>query len=125
MHEPPKRYVEQRRPRVKDEKYLTWIRQLACLLCGDNTSTEAAHIRMLDVLVSKRECGKSERPDDRWALPLCGKCHRIQHEQGERYFWAERYVDPIRASLALQVAFLRDDLELAGRIVAAHANRNL
>jgi hypothetical protein len=104
----------------KDEKYLTWIRSKPCVLCGDATTTEAAHVRMHDVLASKRECGKSERPDDRWALPLCGKHHRAQHEQGERYFWSTlHYTDPIRVSLALQVAFLRDERELAERILTA------
>jgi hypothetical protein len=113
----------QRQPRERDEKYLTWIRLLPCVLCGDATATEAAHVRMHDVLASKRECGKSEKPDDRWALPLCGNHHRDQHDR-ERYFWSTlHHMDPIRVSLALQVAFLRDDLELAERILAITATQ--
>jgi hypothetical protein len=90
------------------------------MLCGDNTTTEACHIKMLDVLADKRECGKGEKPDDRWTLPLCGRHHRLQHDIGERHFWATHFIDPIRASLALQVAYLREDRDLAERIIVVH-----
>jgi Protein of unknown function (DUF968) len=88
--------------RVKSPNYLDFIRSLPCVICGDNTTVEAAHIRFGDRRAAKRPTGMGEKPDDRWALPLCGKHHRKQHEIGERLFW---YLsgDPIFVAMALQL----------------------
>jgi hypothetical protein len=93
--------VRQRLPRIENAKHLAFIRQLPCLSCGDNTSTEAAHIRFGSPQAWKRQCGKAEKPDDVWTLPLCGKCHRDQHSAGERFFWGLKDIDPIFVALAL------------------------
>lgn len=90
-----------RQPRKKDEKHLEFVRSLPCLVCGDNTSTEAAHVRYGWRKAAKRDVGKSEKPDDKWTLPLCGRCHRTQHDEGERMFWHARVIDPIFVCLAL------------------------
>lgn len=90
-----------KRPRRHDEKHLAFIRQLSCATCGDNTSTEAAHVRMGDSRAAKRPTGMQEKPDDRWAVPLCGREHREQHHVGEKAFWAGREIDPIFLALAL------------------------
>jgi hypothetical protein len=29
----------------------------------------------------------AEKPDDKWALPLCRECHDTQHNVGELFFW--------------------------------------
>ena len=72
------------------------------MLCGDNTTQRKpcqASRFLLDVLADKLQVRKKVRsPDDRWTLPLCGKHHRLQHEQSERYFWAQYFIDPIRVS---------------------------
>lgn len=109
----------QRSPRVHDEAYLaTWIRSLPCLLCGGPAI--AAHVNMFEPRVDKRQRGKGEKSDDRWALPLCQPHHDLQHQQGERRFWALQDVDPLQTCLALYLAYLKDDREAAERIIAAH-----
>jgi hypothetical protein len=97
-----------REPRVKCEKHLTFVRNLPCLVCHDNTSTEAAHVRFSDLGMNKRQTGKSERPDDKWAVPLCGKHHRDQHAMrgtdeltGEKVFWLTVGIDPIKVAARL------------------------
>ncbi len=108
--------MRQKRPRQRDEVYLEYIRGLPCAICGDNTSTEAAHLRMPSMLAGKRETGKGEKPDDRWALPLCSKHHRKQHKGRELAFWEEHKIAiPEYLSLALQAAF--PDQELAEEII--------
>lgn len=106
----------QRQPREKDDKHLGFIRGLSCLVCGDNTSCEAAHVRMADARADKRYVGKGEKPDDCWVLPLCSRCHRTQHDMGEKRYWDFGIVDPIFVCLALQR--VTGDHEAAERILS-------
>lgn len=87
--------------RRRDEKHLAFVRTLACACCGDNTSVEAAHIRMSDARIAKPATGIAIKPDDRFVLPLCSRCHREQHAGSERKFWECRDKDPVLLSLAL------------------------
>jgi len=51
---------------------------------------------------AKRHTGMAEKPDDAWALPLCGRHHRDQHLIGEGVFWGIHYGHrPIFLCLAL------------------------
>lgn len=79
--------------RRKNDQHLKFIRELSCLRCGDNTSTEAAHLRRADARIAKPITGIAIKPDDRFVLPLCGHCHRLgpdsQHEIGETDFWKD------------------------------------
>lgn len=88
-------------PRVKSDKHLNFVRGLPCLVCHDPTSTEAAHVRYSCLEAGKRQSGKSEKPDDKWALPLCGRHHRDQHNMPEREFWLTVGIDPIKICEAL------------------------
>lgn len=49
----------------------------------------------------KRETGKSEKPDDKWAVPLCMTHHNEQHDKGEREFWNKLGIDPCDFALRL------------------------
>lgn len=109
--------TRQKRPRQRDEAYLDFIRQLSCIICGDTTSTEAAHLRAACASAGHRPVGKGERPDDRWAMPLCSACHREQHAFNETVFWETYNIDPHYLSLALQGAY--PDLELAEDVITA------
>ena len=96
--------MRQRQPRKYEPDHLAWVRQLPCLLCGDNTSTEAAHIRMADIRVAKPITGVGTKPDDKYVLPLCSECHRKQHHRGEERFWTDEgrhHIDPVLIALAL------------------------
>lgn len=75
-----------KRPRQQSGSHLDFLRGLPCCVCGDPTSTEAAHLRFAAEPI-KRQVGKGERPDDWWCVPLCGRCHRRQHDEGEARFW--------------------------------------
>ncbi len=91
-----------RTARKHDKTHLDYIRQLPCTVCADNTSTEAAHVRMADGRIGKPITGIGIRPDDGFVLPLCGDCHRRQHSTSERKFWEAEGIDAILTALALE-----------------------
>jgi hypothetical protein len=114
--------LHQRQPRKTDPRFLAWIRTLPCLLCGDNTTVEAAHVRMSEPRLGKRQTGKGEKPDDRWVLPLCHAHHDMQHLKGEKIFWLVHDVNPLAASLVLRLAYEREDREGAERFIETIIN---
>lgn len=109
--------MTQRRPRQHNEAHLKFVRGLPCIVCLDNTATEAAHVRMADTRADKRMVGLQEKPDDCWTLPLCGDHHRVQHEMTEKKFWDFGVVDPIFICLALYR--VSGDHEAGERIIRA------
>lgn len=76
--------------RCRDEKYLDWIRQQPCCICGDNVHVEAHHPR---VGLLNADPGMAQKASDKWALPLCGRHHRELHGMAEREFWAGYGID--------------------------------
>ena len=88
-----------RNPRHHDKKHLAFIRQLPCIVCQNNTSTEAAHIRMS--VLGKPNPGVGAKPSDKYTLPLCSNHHRSQHQGSERKFWEALEMDPIKIALEL------------------------
>lgn len=106
-----------RNPRQKDDSHLKFIRGLPCCICGDNTSTEAAHVRMPDPTIAKPLTGIAIKPDDKFTVPLCGKHHRDQHGMSEREWWYGRG-DPVKIALALYA--VSGDHELGERIALAN-----
>ena len=93
--------LRQRRPRENDEDHLAFIRGLPCVICGNDIETQAAHVRFADARAAKEYTGKQQKPHDRWALPLCGRHHTLQHSMNEREWWGLAGVDPIFICLAL------------------------
>lgn len=110
--------MRQRQPRKHDNGHLAFIRGLPCCICGNNIETEAAHVRMGDARAAKRYVGKGEKPSDMWALPLCGKHHRLQHEIGESEFWSGSHINPIFLCLALHS--ISGDHEAGENIIRAY-----
>jgi hypothetical protein len=94
--------LRQRQPRVHNAKHLDFIRSQPCCICKDNTSTEAAHIRSGNLGWGKRSTGMQEKPDDKWAVPLCNKHHREQHSMDEMDFWASYGIDPFITAMMLR-----------------------
>lgn len=94
-------FVGFKRPRIKNDKHLDFIRQLPCACCGNPIQTEAAHIRAASPLVGKRYTGGQEKPDDKWALPLCNRHHAEQHKGNELDFWNRYEIDPFVLALSL------------------------
>lgn len=94
--------TRQRDPRQRDEIYLRYLRRQPCCICGDNTSVEAAHLRVGSIGDGKRDAGGGEKSSDKWALPLCGRHHDEQHTMNEREFWARYGLDPFALCLHYQ-----------------------
>lgn len=94
--------LRQRQPRQEDVAFLAFVRRHRCCSCQAPAPSQAAHVRMASAAHGKRSTGIGERPDDKWAVPLCADCHldgaRAQHRIGERAFWAEVCVDPFRVA---------------------------
>lgn len=73
-----------------------------CIACGRRGEVHAAHVRL-----NSAEHGTfntmSRKPDDKFALPLCERCHLVdQHAtEGEPAFWARLGIDPLDAALRL------------------------
>lgn len=82
----------------RSEAYLAFIRSEPCMgICGESehlrngpnfTGIEAAHCRILG------GGGVGLKPSDFYAIPLCNRCHGMQHQKGERTFWDFLRVDP-------------------------------
>lgn len=103
----------QKRPRVKDDAHLRWLRTLPCAITGMRP-VEAAHIRYGDPVYGKRETGMGEKPSDQWCLPLSPAMHREQHAAGdERAWWQAKGIDPCRLALALYNVSGDDDAAAA------------
>ena len=105
-----------KRPRIKNDRHLDFVRSLPCLVCGNNVETEAAHIRSGELAIGKRAAGGAEKPSDCWTVPLCGRHHREQHAMNERAFWASEGIDPFRVAAFLFVA--SGDFEAGETIIA-------
>jgi hypothetical protein len=111
----------QKRPRVKDETHLKWIRTLRCCICGA-PGPDAAHIRSANPLYGKRESGAGEKPSDKFSVPLCRPHHDEQHAAGnELKWWTAQGIDPFGLALALHHA--SGDDEIAEGILHSHRNR--
>lgn len=94
-----------KRPRVKNEKHLEFVRSLPCLLTGRTDGVEAAHIRYANRALGKLAVGGQEKPSDRWTIPLHFTRHRTdkdaQHTGNEERWWKEQGIDPCIIALAL------------------------
>lgn len=90
-----------RKPREKDEAHLDFVRSLPCAVCGDFTTTEAAHIRSGELMYGKESTGMQTKPSDKWTVPLCGAHHREQHTQNEWRWWKEKKLNPFTLAMTL------------------------
>lgn len=97
--------LRQREPREEDAKHLAFVRAQPCCLPFCRREAEAAHLRMENLSIGKRETGGGERPSDSYVVPLCPYHHRIgidcQHNSNEKEWWDRTGLNPwaIAASL--------------------------
>jgi hypothetical protein len=94
--------LRQRQPRVRDEAHLRFIRSLPCCVCGDDTTVEAAHLRVGSIGHGKPITGMQEKPSDAWCLPLCNAHHREQHSMNELAFWKSHEIDPFMLAIKMR-----------------------
>jgi hypothetical protein len=66
----------------------------------------AAHLRLSAAQFRKSIPGTSNKPDDKWTLPLCEyrECHPLQHKLGEIGFWDALKLNPFEICEALYAA---------------------
>lgn len=86
--------------RVENADYLDWIRSQPCVVCLSRP-VDAAHLSTANPLYGHPGRGKQRRVSDRWALPLCRKCHNRQHSMAEMDFWRSYKTDPHILALTL------------------------
>jgi len=107
-----------KRERIKSPKHEQFIRSLPCVICGDNTSTECAHVSYADLRYGKMGRGIGQKEESIWVVPLCGRHHREQHATGERGFWIGHHIDPCRIAACL---FIRTQDHEAAQIIIERA----
>jgi hypothetical protein len=104
---PMERARRSRKAREESPTYLALIRQLPCLKCGMEPCGVAAHVRLNSAAHGKRQA-MGQKPDDKWAVPLCAGCHTqdadAQHKVGEMPFWYAVGINPLLACERLQHA---------------------
>lgn len=93
--------VGPKQPRIRDDKYLAFVRRQPCCVCWMVAPSDAAHIRMGSQVNRKTAAGMGEKPDDKWAVPLCRPvlgirqgCHKSQHSMNEAEWWKSHGLDP-------------------------------
>jgi len=76
--------------------HLSFVRGVGiCLCCGVIGLVQAAHVR------AGTDGGTGTKPSDKYTVPLCDECHRIQHNKGELTFWGDLGTEPLNVSLRL------------------------
>jgi hypothetical protein len=99
--------LRQRRPRVRDEGYLKWLRTQRCACCSQAPPCDAAHVRAASFKHSKNNA-LGRKPDDRWALPLKHQHHMAQHYYGDELGWWEAQgIDPFELCLTYYKRYQR------------------
>lgn len=109
-----------KRPRVKNERHLAFVRSLPCCICGNNIETEACHVRSGELAIGKWPTGGSEKPSDCWTVPLCGLHHREQHSMNEIEFWRRQGINPFQVASYLYAS--SGDFEAGETIIRSRGN---
>lgn len=91
----------------EDSKHLAWVRSLPCACCeapGPSQPHHHTHFR-----------GAGQRAHDRYAMPLCWRCHRDFHDGAGRFrdLTAAGRLERQNAWLETTI-HLRDALEMEG-----------
>lgn len=104
--------LRQKQPRVREPKYLAWLRTKGCCCgCRSAPRSDAAHIRAGSHVNNKRPTGMQEKPDDRWALPLNRSCHMRQHAFGSEIGWWHAHgIDPFQKAMRYYAVYFTEAL---------------
>ena len=102
--------LRERRPRVRDNAYLQWIRRLPCLATARRFGAlqfgcDAAHVRSSYPEPGWPHTGRGEKPDDARTVPLTRAEHDAQHGMAERDYWAALNLYPPAVCARLRQAY--------------------
>jgi hypothetical protein len=89
---------------MRSAKHLKFIRSLPCLICGDDTGSDACHVRYSDSFFQKLNPGIGRKPGDEWTVPMCRTHHTAQHEGSETGFWKIMRLNPLTIAKQLFAA---------------------
>lgn len=100
------------RGRERDRGFLAYLRRQPCEashLSPCVGPVQAAHVSYR-VAGIPNSFGRGVKNHDRHANPLCADHHRIQHNVGERPFWASLGKDAYETAAKHYAAYLGDDV---------------
>ena len=86
----------------RNRDYLAFVRAQACCVTFSTYGVVAAHVRI------GGDGGMGLKPSDYRAVPLTELEHRRQHAVGERTFWRDAGVDPLRVMRDLMFRYARE-----------------
>lgn len=88
----PKRIPKpvKRSKRWRSPAHCNFVRSHACSVCSSQIAIEVAHVRL------GTGAGMGQKPHDWHTVSLCRDCHATQHTIGEKTFWTQAKIDPIR-----------------------------
>ena len=86
----------------RDNDYLDWVRRRPCLVSGSTQQVVAHHVRI------GLSGGMGLKPSDYRTLPLDARLHRLLHDTGEKTFWKEHNIDPIKAIITQAIVYLTE-----------------
>jgi len=84
----------------RDKKYLEYVRQQPCVVCGHTENIHAHHIRLAS------NSGTGMRPGDLWALSLCHLHHLEYHQLGKETFYERHGIDIYRELFTITKAWI-------------------
>lgn len=95
-----------KQPRLRDERFLRWLRRRPCDVCGHPAPNDAAHLKAGHVLLGKPWAGTA-KPSDMWCSTLCRSCHTFQHAHGDEIGWwqAQGVLNPWALCMRLYAEF--------------------
>ena len=84
----------------RNKKYLEYIRQQPCLICGIIPS-QSHHIQ------TKNNHGTALKPGDYWCIPLCLGCHQMLHFVGKKTFLKRHGIDVFQELFRMVSGYLK------------------
>lgn len=87
----------------RSKKYLEFIRTRACVITGLESDVVSHHVRCLG------GGGTGIKPSDYLCVPLIAEEHARLHAIGEKRYWGERGISPVRMiAMCLLVYFAKN-----------------
>jgi hypothetical protein len=108
---------------IHSEKHRRFVASFPCVVCGNDTEVQCCHIRSIPKLGN---VGKNIR-DDFFTIPMCIKCHVLQHQIGELAFFYKFNINPIAVSLKLAIISPCNNFDPsdgAGTLITANSIRS-
>jgi len=112
----------QERREGNSDAHLAAIRKTVCCGCGAAPPNDPHHLKFG---AAREERAFGRRSTDRWAIPLCRRCHDLAEEastRGEGALFRAWGIDAIELAAALAAA--PNDPEIMTRIVQGHVGRS-